>query len=261
MAILAASPVIHAQSGTSTLVLNLWVFPCFPFFWLQFAGVSNSRCWFTFVRTWFMPLLCSYYCFDSLFHVGFSLLSVSLAAVRPLLVHPGPIGCGSPGFLAHAAGLPGLLTWHFRLTPPRFERWTRVTDSGFGHHAVWLYSFVFSGFVIIHGGRIILSSPIAGSRYLHPSQADSPAQKPNLSPIEPIVKLANGLPEDLLTCPITWCIYSGNHWQPNVLSCFFLTLFHLYTSSTAQGGGGSFKNRKPIGEIGCCESGMAERIH
>ena len=36
---------------------------------------------------------------------------------------------------------------------------------------------------------------------------------------------------------------------------------YLYTSSTARGGGGSFKNRKPIGEIGCCESGMAERIH
>ena len=34
-----------------------------------------------------------------------------------------------------------------------------------------------------------------------------------------------------------------------------------HTSSTAQGGGGSFKNRKPIGEIGCCESGRAERIH
>ena len=33
------------------------------------------------------------------------------------------------------------------------------------------------------------------------------------------------------------------------------------SSSTAQGGGGSFKNRKPIGEIGCCESGMAKRIH
>ena len=33
------------------------------------------------------------------------------------------------------------------------------------------------------------------------------------------------------------------------------------TSSTGQGGGGSFKNRKPIGELGCCESGMAERIH
>ena len=28
------------------------------------------------------------------------------------------------------------------------------------------------------------------------------------------------------------------------------------TSSTAQGGGGSFENRKPIGEIGCCESRM-----
>ena len=33
------------------------------------------------------------------------------------------------------------------------------------------------------------------------------------------------------------------------------------TSSTAQGGGGSFKNRKPIGVVGCCESGMAERSH
>ena len=30
------------------------------------------------------------------------------------------------------------------------------------------------------------------------------------------------------------------------------------TSSTAQGGG---ENRKPIGEVGCCESWMAERIH
>ena len=36
---------------------------------------------------------------------------------------------------------------------------------------------------------------------------------------------------------------------------------HIRTSSTAQGGCGSFKNRKPIGEIGCCESGMAERSH
>ena len=35
----------------------------------------------------------------------------------------------------------------------------------------------------------------------------------------------------------------------------------IYTSSTVQGGGGSFKNRKRIGEIGCCESGIAERIH
>ena len=35
----------------------------------------------------------------------------------------------------------------------------------------------------------------------------------------------------------------------------------IITSGTAQGGGGSFKNRKPIGEVGCCESGMAKRIH
>ena len=36
---------------------------------------------------------------------------------------------------------------------------------------------------------------------------------------------------------------------------------YMFTSSTAQGGGGSFKNRKPIGEVGCCESRMAERTH
>ena len=55
-------------------------------------------------------------------------------------------------------------------------------------------------------------------------------------------------------------------WRPwYALTCapFFLCILSYFndTSSTAQGGGGSFKNRKPIGEVGCCESGMAERIH
>ena len=36
---------------------------------------------------------------------------------------------------------------------------------------------------------------------------------------------------------------------------------YIYTSSTAQGGGRSFRNRKPIGEVGCYESRMAERSH
>ena len=38
-----------------------------------------------------------------------------------------------------------------------------------------------------------------------------------------------------------------------------ITKITLFTSSAAQGGGGSFNNRKPIGEVG--ESGMAERSH
>jgi hypothetical protein len=42
---------------------------------------------------------------------------------------------------------------------------------------------------------------------------------------------------------------------------YIIYLFFIYTSSTAQGGGGSFKNRKPIGDVGCCESRMAEQIH
>ena len=33
---------------------------------------------------------------------------------------------------------------------------------------------------------------------------------------------------------------------------------HVGTSSTAQGGGGSFKDRKPIGEVDGCDAWMAE---
>ena len=51
-----------------------------------------------------------------------------------------------------------------------------------------------------------------------------------------------------------WSVSGANGWN-------LATYIYIYTSSTAQGGGGSFKNKKPIGEVGCCESGMAERIH
>ena len=54
----------------------------------------------------------------------------------------------------------------------------------------------------------------------------------------------------------TWVRTTWVHIQE-----YLLYAKRILTSSTAQGGGGSFKNRKPIGEIGCCESGMAERIH
>ena len=40
----------------------------------------------------------------------------------------------------------------------------------------------------------------------------------------------------------------------------FVCSFILY-SSTAQSGGGSFKKRKPIGKVCCCDAWMAERIH
>ena len=43
--------------------------------------------------------------------------------------------------------------------------------------------------------------------------------------------------------------------------CWLGVVDRLLDSSTAQGGGGSLQNRKPIGEVGCCESRMAERIH
>ena len=69
----------------------------------------------------------------------------------------------------------------------------------------------------------------------------------------------------------------GTRAQEQMFSIVFFTQCHIYymeepwsgyfsgssmnTSSTAQGGGGSFKNRRPIGEVGCCESRMVERIH
>ena len=60
------------------------------------------------------------------------------------------------------------------------------------------------------------------------------------------------------TKPSTWTIFEQ---KPTQVPCKISSLKVSCTSSTAQGGGGSFKNRKPIGEIGCCESEMAERSH
>ena len=48
-----------------------------------------------------------------------------------------------------------------------------------------------------------------------------------------------------------WMVYP---WTPMITVIIKI----IITSSTAQGGGRSFKKRKPIGEIGCCESRMAE---
>ena len=53
--------------------------------------------------------------------------------------------------------------------------------------------------------------------------------------------------------------YHGIWWYK--LNIYIYNLNYVCTSSTAQGGGKSFKNRKPIGEVGCCESRMAERSH
>jgi hypothetical protein len=44
-------------------------------------------------------------------------------------------------------------------------------------------------------------------------------------------------------------------------NAYFCFVVNEFTRSTAQCGGGSFKNRKPIGEVSCCESRMAERSH
>ena len=41
----------------------------------------------------------------------------------------------------------------------------------------------------------------------------------------------------------------------------YMCVYTCLPARTAQGGGGSFKDRKPIGEVGCCDAWMAEQSH
>ena len=50
------------------------------------------------------------------------------------------------------------------------------------------------------------------------------------------------------------------HRHPRRSSYVFIIIY-IIPVVPHQGGGGSFKNRTPIGEVGCCESRMAERSH
>jgi len=56
-------------------------------------------------------------------------------------------------------------------------------------------------------------------------------------------------------------IYTGWWLSHLPLVGNILLILMVHTSSTAQGGGGSFKNEKPIGEVSCCGAKMAERTH
>ena len=87
----------------------------------------------------------------------------------------------------------------------------------------------------------------------------------------PNVEMASATKHDIISHHLL-CIFPHVKWcnanigpttqvHLYILSyCIFLIKTRImYTSSTAQGSGGSFINRKPIGEVGCCESGIAER--
>ena len=54
-----------------------------------------------------------------------------------------------------------------------------------------------------------------------------------------------------LHCIVLYCIV--------LYVCMHMHVCHMISSSAAHGGGGSFKNRKTIGEIGCCESRMTKQ--
>ena len=71
-------------------------------------------------------------------------------------------------------------------------------------------------------------------------------------------------------CSVSFCSDSSLLGLSNTASAsvhqsevWFLNFWklHIPSPSAAQGGGGSFKVTKPIGEFGCCESWMAEPTH
>ena len=104
--------------------------------------------------------------------------------------------------------------------------------------------------LLMNPSPIILNTPILWSQWcgnsLHPpwgSQFWGPGQG-WWDVLEPSSTAGQGPKQRSFRHEEIYCIYIYTH-----------------TSSTAQGGGGSFKNRRPIGEVGCCESRMAERSH
>ena len=64
-----------------------------------------------------------------------------------------------------------------------------------------------------------------------------------------------------------WILTNGEYWlmKINYFKWVIIWIFGYWLMvniATTDGEYyGSFKNRKPIGEVGCCESRMAERIH
>lgn len=52
---------------------------------------------------------------------------------------------------------------------------------------------------------------------------------------------------------------TGEKTHPSHLKFLISKTWGHISSGTGQGGGGSFKSTKPLGETGCCESRMAKQ--
>ena len=109
----------------------------------------------------------------------------------------------------------------------------------------------------------MLHAAVAASTYL-----PWPMARPKLEATRQHIQPVPGLHQRGQHQTCSYCTAQhGSAWSVSHRITSFLpgSSSHLtiqsYTSSTAQGGGGSFRNRKPIGEVGCCESRMAERSH
>ena len=109
----------------------------------------------------------------------------------------------------------------------------------------------------------MLHAAVAASTYL-----PWPMARPKLEATRKHIQPVPGLHQRGQHQTCSYCTAQhGSAWSVSHRITSFLpgSSSHLtiqsYTSSTAQGGGGSFRNRKPIGEVGCCESRMAERSH
>ena len=76
------------------------------------------------------------------------------------------------------------------------------------------------------------------------------------------IYLVGGIATPLQHMKVDWDNDIPDIWKHKTCSKPPTEHCHIYlTSSTAQGGGGSFKDRKPLGEVACCDARMAEQSH
>ena len=113
-----------------------------------------------------------------------------------------------------------------------------------------------SWLVFLNSRSLFLVCPLRCSPRF--AQAGLPSTLPSLAPSPPCREKEHRVCRSLSVGSNGRGSFCVTGWYHDVYS---IHKIYQYTSSTAQGGGGSFRNRKPIGDIGCCESGMAERIH
>jgi len=138
----------------------------------------------------------------------------------------------------------------FSFSWPSIRRWKSTSSTNHAQHDCFQHrlSFFSSASCVLHNLHIWRTSPRNPN-----SGTPFPEEWPIPYPILQGILL--GVVWELLDVPGFSLEYTKNVGVFTIWSSWY------FTSRAARGGGGSFKNRKCIGGIGCCESRMTKRKH